>query len=377
MCANDGSGIGPTCFVFPYNYALLRAYRMKARLLLYPFALIYGTIMWLRNRFYDVGILASREFDLPIICVGNLSTGGTGKSPHVAYLAEWLSQKHRIAVLSRGYGRKSKGYFEVTANGSSADFGDEPLEVKRKLPSLTVAVCEDRVKGIERLLKEMPDLDLIIMDDGFQHRAVRPSFSVLLTDYHSPFCLDHILPAGNLREARSEAKRANLVLITKAPDNAVPDALSALTKQLGRYTAAPVLSTSIIYNGLHPLFKEKPQHLDAVKDCVLLTGIANPSPLVEYLGGKCKILAHIKWPDHHDPSRKELENARNKIDNFADLEPIVITTEKDAMRLLSSPHKSMVQHLPIYFMVIGVRPWQEKELKQLVEEHVRENKSNG
>lgn len=349
---------------------------MNLRMLLYPFALLYGAIIQGRNKLYDHGVLYSKCFDIPIICVGNLSTGGTGKSPHVRLLAEWLSSKYRISVLSRGYGRNTKGFFTVSSVGTSQRFGDEPLELKRHLPQVTVAVCEDRVAGVKRLLQMHPDLDLILLDDGFQHRAIRPSFSILLTEFGKPLHQDHLLPAGNLREPRSAAHRADVVMVTKVPEGTPFGTLKKIETRLRQYTNAPTHYSSLTYKGLQPVFGSREVELDQIKKCILLTGIANPQPLREYLEGKYNILAHIKWPDHHDPSRKTLENARKKIDKFATLGPIVITSEKDAMRLLSSPYKGVVENLPIYYLEIGVRPWNENRLKELIEEHVRANKSH-
>ena len=319
-------------------------------------------------------MLRSKAFDIPIICVGNLSTGGTGKSPHVLYLANWLSDEFTIGIISRGYGRKTNGYLEVRPESSTLEVGDEPLELKRNLPDIPIIVSEDRVLGIERMRKEYPSIDLVIMDDGFQHRAIEPGFSIILTTFASPFCTDHLLPAGDLREARSAAIRADLILLTKIPDEAVE--WTDVAKKISAYTKAPVLGTSITYTGLKPVFSGASVDLDRIENCILITGVADASPIVGFLKKRMRILDHIEWPDHHTPSLKDLKDARRKIDNFAELYPIVITTEKDATRLISSSHKNVIQELPVHYLKMTIRPLNETELKRIILEHVRKDKSN-
>jgi tetraacyldisaccharide 4'-kinase len=348
------------------------------RYLLYPFAFLYGTATWLRNKGYDAGLLKSTSFPVPIICVGNLSTGGTGKSPHVQYLSEWLGKERNIAILSRGYGRRTTGYLEVDENGTPQEYGDEPLEIKRNSPEVLVVVCEDRPSGVERLLKDYAHIELIILDDGFQHRPLRASLNILLTPYSAPFSKDHLLPVGNLRELKSGSQRAQMVILTKVPDGANEQDLNDIKGDLLDLSGALVFSSSIEYHQLSPVFDEsKPSiSLDQIKGCLLLTGIADPSPLVSHLKRHLEKVEHIKWPDHHDPSRNELENARQKFDNFAGLEHIIITTEKDAMRLLSSSNKDVIQDLPVYYLKMRVKPLEEDALKHHILQYIGEDKNN-
>jgi len=348
------------------------------RYLLYPIAWIYGIATWLRNKGYDAGLLKSTSFPVSIICVGNLSTGGTGKSPHVLYLADWLGKERNIAILSRGYGRSSSGYLEVDAHGSLNEYGDEPIELKRNLPDLLVVVCEDRPKGVERLLKDHPEIDLIILDDGFQHRPLTAALNILLTPFNAPFSKDHLLPVGNLREVKSGAQRAQIVVLTKVPQDVDPQNLKDIKESLSDVSGAMVFSSSIVYDRLYPVFNEidPVPSLKQVNGCLLLTGIADPSPLVAHLKKHIDKVEHIKWPDHHDPSQKELEKARQKFDNFAGLEHIIITTEKDAMRLLSSSNKDVIQDLPIYYLKMRVQPLEEDAFKHHILQYVGEDKSN-
>jgi len=348
------------------------------RYLLFPIAWIYGTATWLRNKGYDTGLLKSTSFTVPIICVGNLSTGGTGKSPHVLYLAEWLGKERNIAVLSRGYGRNTTGYLEVNRNGSPKEFGDEPLEIKRNSSGLLVVVCEDRPSGVARLLNDHPKIDLIILDDGFQHRPISAGLNILLTSYMNPFSKDHLLPVGNLRELKCGARRAQIVIISKVPEEVEPQKLSDMKEKLFNISGALVFSSSIEYDQLHPVFNKKTPSLsiDKVKGCLLLTGIADPDPLVSHIKKHIEQVEHINWPDHHDPNRKELEKVRQIFDNFAELEHIIITTEKDAMRLLSSSNKDVIKDLPIYYLKMRVQPLEEDAFKHHILQYVGEDKSN-
>ena len=341
------------------------------RYLLYPIAWLYGAATWVRNKSYDSGIMRSAHFEIPIICVGNLSTGGTGKSPHVHYLANWLGQSKNIVILSRGYGRKTTGYLIVDPNGSPQDFGDEPLELARNLNNATVVVCEDRPVGVKRILEEYPETELIIMDDGFQHRALTAGFNIVLTPYNNTILEDRLLPVGNLRELRDGAKRADLIVVTKVPNNAVQEELTELKMKMFEQFGTPVLTSRIAYDDLAPVFPNtNTMSLKDVKNCILITGIADPKPLFGFLEEHCNILGHIKWPDHHLPSRSDLEKARSMFSNFAGLEHSIITTEKDAIRLLSSSYVDVIEDLPIHYLKMKAQPLEEEEFKRQIRAYV-------
>jgi tetraacyldisaccharide 4'-kinase len=213
------------------------------------------------------------------------------------------------------------------------------------------------------------------MDDGFQHRSLKPTATILLTPFDRPFSEDHMLPMGNLREAKSSAARAELIILTKVPYSTAQEKLEALKKGLAKFSNATIFTSGLDYGKLKPVFDTTtdPIGLDQVKACLLITGIAHPGPLVQHLEKHTKVLEHISWPDHHEPSRKELEKARQKFDNFAGLEHIIITTGKDAMRLLSSSYKDVIQDLPVFYLEMSVRPLEEDEFKRNILKYVGKN----
>ncbi|MEN8817737.1 MAG: tetraacyldisaccharide 4'-kinase [Nonlabens sp.] len=298
----------------------------ELRLLLYPFSIIYDGITSLRNWAFDSGILDQQEFDVPIIAVGNLSTGGTGKTPMIEYLINQHVEK-RIAVLSRGYGRKTSGYIELSVDDSPEKVGDEPLQIKRKFKDLIIsAVCEKRVDGIKRLLKDH-SIDLILLDDAYQHRHVKASHYILLTSYNSLYVHDYLLPAGNLRESRSAANRAQSVVVTKCPENISKTERIAIEQRLKLSLNQKLYFSFIGYgNILHGINENI--HLADIEgqEVTVVTGIAKPKPFVDFLVKQLKV-DHLEFNDHHDFTTAQVENIRNK--------KLVITTEKDFMRLKS------------------------------------------
>ena len=310
----------------------------QARKILFPFAVAYDGITRLRNKLYDTGLLSSQSYDVPLICVGNLSVGGTGKSPMIEYLITLLKDDFRVAVLSRGYGRATKGYLEVQKNHLASEVGDEPLQFKKKFPDVSIAVCGDRREGIKNLLKQHPEV--ILLDDAFQHRKVKPGFSVVLTTYDEPFVDDLVLPAGNLRETAANAKRADAIVITKIPDKVPYAHLQTLQHRLRQNLEQQVFMSRIAYSD-HMYSKTDKLPLEFLTDkrFTLVTGIANAKPLVAYLNGKNFDFDHLEYPDHHDFSKSELATIAQA--------QLILTTEKDFVRL--SPHidKKAMYALPI------------------------------
>ena len=307
------------------------------RKLLFPFSLIYGGITYLRNKLYNMEWLKSQSYNIPIICVGNLSTGGTGKSPMVEFLVYSLKEKYTLSVLSRGYKRKTKGFQEVSVNSTTEEVGDEPLQFKRKFPKVRVAVCERRSDGIDKLLSSS---DLIILDDAFQHRKVNPSFSILLTSYGDLYVDDMVLPAGNLREPKVGAKRADILVVTKCPDFLSQSEMDSIEKKLKPKPHQQLHFTNIVYaeqiqnyNGVQTLMTL----ID--KEFTLVTGIANPKPLVEFLKIHNLKFIHRSFPDHHDFTKSEI--------NDLDQKEIILTTEKDYMRLQPFIKNAKLFYLPI------------------------------
>ncbi|MHB8208126.1 tetraacyldisaccharide 4'-kinase [Mucilaginibacter sp.] len=334
------------------------------RLLLFPFSLIYGLVVTIRNLCFDVDIFKSRKFYIPVISVGNLDVGGAGKSPMTEYLVRLLKKHYKLATLSRGYGRKTKGYFVAAENAPrslASLIGDEPAQFHQKFPDITVAVCEDRVVGIKTLLV---DHTLIILDDAYQHRAVKPGLSLLLFDYNRINEPHLLLPAGNLREAFSGRKRADAIIITKCPDQLSAHEQTSVLDRIKPFTNQQAFFTSINYQPLQTLKGESADtKLTADTTIFLLTGIANAAPLVQHLKAHTQQIIHHKYPDHH---RFSLKNISKLADDFAAcVQPhkVIITTEKDAQRLATNELLPLVKDLPVLVLPIGVNFLNEEQQK--------------
>jgi tetraacyldisaccharide 4'-kinase len=304
-------------------------------ILLYPVSMIYGAVTGVRNFLYDKKLLKSVEFGLPVICVGNIAMGGTGKTPHTEYIAHLLGSRFRVAVLSRGYKRKSEGFRFVETNSAAADCGDEPLQIKRKLPPVTVAVDSDRINGINRILRDKPETEVIILDDGFQHRRVKPAISIVLTDFRKLFINDHLLPYGSLRESRRNIRRADLLLVTKTPPVTDIERKNTAGK-IAETGIGNIFFTSIGYMDPMPVFPEYLDHRGnsfSGAEAVIVTGIANPEPFIAHLKGFLSGIVHLSFPDHHDFSQKDIKTITRAWNQLKPSARYLITTEKDAMRL--------------------------------------------
>ena len=313
---------------------------LKARKLLYPFSLLYGGITFLRNKLYDKGILKSNSYNLPVIAVGNLSVGGTGKTPLVEYLIKLLGKEYQIATLSRGYKRSSKGFQLLKGTETAAEVGDEPLQFKKKFPEIQVAVDESRSHGIEQLLQQKISPEVILLDDAFQHRQVKAGFYILLTPYQNLYLKDLLLPAGDLREARSGAKRANVVIVTKCPENLSREKQERISQELKLQPGQQLYFSSITYFdevfGKNRNFKLKELQK---RHFSLVTGIANPAPLVAYLKEQGLDFEHKAFPDHHNFSVSEIKELQSR--------DLILTTEKDYMRLKNDISEENLFYLPI------------------------------
>ena len=311
------------------------------RKFLFPFAILYGFITSIRNFFFDKGILKSYSFDVPVIAVGNLSVGGTGKTPQIEYLIRLLSSKYKVATLSRGYKRKSEGFVLADAHSNASILGDEPFQFYTKFPNIQVAVDANRKNGIEQLLSQESKPDIILLDDAYQHRKVKAGFYILLTSYGDLYADDFILPTGNLRESRSGAQRANLVIVTKCPENLSLDEQQKIKEKL-KLTVSQELYFSFIdydekvYSEIQSLTVEEIKNTDTV----LLAGIAKPKPFFDYLKGEKT--ETLTFPDHHHFTEVEIEAIANKTKK-----KIIITTEKDYVRLKDSILKDRLFYLSI------------------------------
>lgn len=327
--------------------------------LLTPFSWLYGTGVWIRNKLFDFGILPQTSFDIPVVTVGNITVGGTGKTPHVEYIVSQLAERYKTAVLSRGYKRKTRGYIEANHRSTPEQIGDEPMQIFNKFGMrVKVAVCENRRKGITELLKNYPDLQLVILDDGFQHRWVKPKVSVLLTDYSRPFYKDRLLPLGRLRESKHAVNRADMVIMTKCDENMAPIDYRMKKGDMDLMAYQKLYFSHYEYGQLEPVFADDaPYHASIsslTKDdsVLLLTGIARPRYFVRYFK---RFPFHVKveyYPDHHDFSRADVEDIRRRYDSMKGYRKIIVTTEKDAVRLACNPYypkelKPFTFYLPI------------------------------
>lgn len=309
----------------------------KLRKLLFPLSVVYDGVTFVRNRLYDWNILEGSSYDTPIICVGNLSVGGTGKSPMIEYIISLLKDDYRVAVLSRGYKRATTGFLLVEKHHTVSDVGDEPLQFKNKFPQIIVAVDADRRRGIKNLEAHA---DVILLDDAFQHRKVKPFFTVLLTTYNNLYIRDLVLPAGNLRESKREATRADVIVVTKCPEN-----LPYSEQQQIQYDLKPAPDQHIYFSSISYATvlqgSSGIKHLEYLSDIefTLVTGIANPAPLVSYLEEMKLNFNHTSFSDHHNFTAKEIEEL--------DQHKIILTTEKDFMRLKDKIQKAALYYLPI------------------------------
>ena len=299
--------------------------------------MLYGLGVWVRNMMFDLDLLPSTEFDLPVISVGNLTVGGTGKTPHVEYLIELLKDEYNIAVLSRGYRRKTRQFIIATTDSSVDEIGDEPRQLKQKYPGITVAVDRKRVHGVRMLLNQASPPDLVILDDAFQHRYIKPGFSILLIDFNRPLENDLLLPAGRLREPARRRERANMILVTKSPERLKPIEMRQYVKDLGLHIRQHLFFTTIAYDNIYPVFDiSVPQGMEHFKQkkspVLLVTGIADPRSVKRFVRNISTHITAMSFPDHHNFSRADLEKIENEFRALGSEDAIIITTEKDAMR---------------------------------------------
>ena len=354
-------------------------------ILLYPLSLIYGAVTGIRNFMYDTGILPRHEFNIPVICVGNITVGGTGKTPHTEYLVELLNKKFKVATLSRGYLRKSSGFRIASPSDNIDKIGDEPYQIFRKFPEITVAVDRDRVNGVNSILKEKPDTDVIILDDGFQHRRITPGFVILLTDFGRLMINDHLLPYGRLRESISSMSRADIILVTKSPENISPIQRRIIVKEINKSPYQNLYFTSLEYKDPRPVFDQpviKKLILSSAKkeksSIVLVTGIANPQPLKEYLSVYFKEIVHLSYTDHHKFTEKDISKISGAFHGMVSSEKFVITTEKDAVRLREFTNIAENLRSLTYYIPLGIKFLNndKDEFDNLIFEYVRKNKRN-
>lgn len=344
------------------------------KLFLIPLSYLYQLGVAFRHRLFDWGILKQEKFDIPVICIGNITVGGTGKTPMSEMVIAYMSQMHHVALISRGYGRRTKGYIEVTPDAHYRDVGDEPLQIKRKFPDTVVVVCEKRVEGIRRIRQEHPEIDLVIMDDGFQHRHVDPKINIVMIDATRPIQYDRMLPAGNLRDLPSQLHRAHYFIVTKCPENMAPIDRRILRKVLIQIAYQRVYFTRFESFRPQPLFPDEVEGgLCYGQQVVAMSGIGNPGPFVEGLRPNYKVVADLRFDDHHVYRVKDMNVIGNLLQKHPDA--AVIMTEKDAVKL-TNPEKIPAEiRKKMYFLPINISFIEDSETDflQKLECDVREN----
>jgi tetraacyldisaccharide 4'-kinase len=332
-----------------FNAPLLRPFRI----LLFPFSLVYGAAIWIRNRLYNKGILRSTGFNLPVICIGNLSVGGTGKSPMVEWLVKHLQHTIKVAVLSRGYKRRTKGYALAGPNTTALEIGDEPMQFHSKFPDVTIAVGEERIVAIPQLLHDRPDTKVILLDDAFQHRAVKAGLNIVLTNCDNLFTRDWFLPTGDLRDERTSYKRAQVIVVTKCPPNLSVEEKEAMRREIKPLPHQHLFFTTIQYGiPYHIIHKnEKPIHTST--EVLLVSGIANPLPLKKYVQDVSKTYYEILYRDHHIFRIDDWNDIVKRFNSIQTDQKIICTTEKDAVRLIK--FGQTLQDYPLYVIPIETR----------------------
>lgn len=333
--------------------------------LLYPISIIYGWGVALRNFLFDRGIIFKQhEFDIPLVVVGNLTMGGAGKTPHAEYIIEHLRRDYRVGMLSRGYRRRTHGFVLAGRNSRPDDIGDEPYQMYRKFGNegVMVAVCENRVKGIEMMREIDPSLQLIVLDDAFQHRYVKPTVSIVLTEYNHPAYMDSLLPYGHLREPIKALNRADVVIVTKCPTDVKPIQYSIVSKHLDLFPYQKLLFSRYLYLPLRPLFPEQTadktppelSQLGPTDSILVVTGVANPRPFLRHLRTYKAKLRIITFDDHHNFTHADMEMIYQKFRTLKNTSKFMLTTEKDAVRMANNPYFPPQMRNCSYYLPITV-----------------------
>ncbi len=356
-----------------------RRYTFKV-LLLFPFSVLYGAVVGMRNLFFEWGFLNSVEFKLPVISVGNITVGGTGKTPQVEYLVRLLDSEFSLACLSRGYKRKTRQFLIADPDTPAHMIGDEPRQIKKKFPGIIMAVDRNRVNGIRQLLKLRDHVDVILLDDAFQHRYVKPGRSILLIDYNRMIKEDFLLPAGRLREPVSAIKRADIILVTKSPDRLKPIEMRNIVKNMEIGLHQHLFFTKVQYGNIRPVFDlsdpRDEAHFKTLKAPVLLvTGIANPRPMRKFARKISTKLTEIRFPDHHAYRKKDITRIEKALSDTGHPDTLVLTTEKDAMRLQDADvPQSLQEHLYYVPIEIDFLNDDRDEFDKIILNYVRNNK---
>lgn len=322
-----------------------------------PFSFIYGLLLFIRNKLYDWGIFNSTSFKLPIIAIGNLNIGGVGKTPHVEYLIRLLENNQQIATLSRGYKRKTKGFVLASNNSTIIEIGDEPLQYQKKFKNLIVAVDEKRVRGVQLLKDHHPELGVVVLDDAFQHRSIKVGLNILITDYNNLFFNDYVLPAGRLREWKSGMQRAQIIIISKCDTNLNEEDKAIIINSIKPKSYQNVYFSAIKYGEIISFSVAANKLItDKIKaeSALLITGIANPKPLKEHIQKQYKNIEHLNFPDHHQFNKTDTSKIKTAYKKLKGKNKIIITTEKDFMRLSLPKILNELNEIPLFYIPIEI-----------------------
>jgi len=331
-------------------------------------------VLTIRHKLYDWHILKTTHFEKPVICVGNLNLGGTGKTPHTEYLIKLLKDHYRVATLSRGYGRKTKGFKLAESTSTYEDLGDEPLQYFKKYPDIQVAVDEDRVDGVRKLISSPNNAEVVLLDDAFQHRSLTAGLNILLTEYQHLYCDDFLVPAGSLRDIRSAAKRADIIVVSKAPKDLGESDKQQIIGKLKPSEEQKVFFSYLEYQALEPLNeKAKTVVTEKANSVLAFCGIAHPEPFVEELIKQHKTVDFLRFADHHAFTNEDINSILGRFDSLEGDKKIIVTTEKDAARLTNSPYLCQFEDVPLYDLPVGVRFHEEEKFNEEILSYVRKN----
>lgn len=345
---------------------------LMSKLVLLPFSKVYGAITYTRNKLFDLKVLKPTEFDIPVVCVGNLAVGGTGKTPLVEYVVKALRKKKNICVLSRGYRRRTKGFIMAGTHSKSDDIGDEAFQIYHKFGgSIAVAVCEDRVTGINEIRRINPAINMIVLDDGFQHRYVKPTVSIVVTEFAHPIYEDYMLPYGRLRENKRGINRADIVVVSKCPETIRPiDYRTTVTGlNLYPYPTQALYFSRYSYMPLEPVFPDVAMavpfldYLTSSDSILVVAGIGNPKPFVRKIKSYQARVKVDVYPDHHNYTKKDIDHILTRFRSLKGKQPIIVTTEKDAVRLACNPYYPYELKAHTYYLPVEVKITPPSEVK--------------
>lgn len=323
------------------------------RFLLFPFTLLYGLVILVRDYLYTSRIFTRTSFDVPIICVGNISVGGTGKTPHIEWLIRLLQTNYKLAVLSRGYKRKTTGYVLGDAHATPATIGDEPFQIAQKFPEVTVGVSENRVLGIPHLLGDARETQVVLMDDGFQHLPIKPGYSIILTDYSNLFYNDWLMPSGTLREFRSAYKRAQCIIITKCPPTLSETEKQEIIRKINPQQQLVLFSHIVYAEPVQLMGPEMPSF--EIKQVLAFSGIAKTQLFIDELTSRYKNVDTLSFADHKEYNTLTLDKIRNRINTLPEAGRAIFTTEKDAVKLNSELARSILGDIPVFYLPISIQ----------------------